>query len=53
MVCALWILSFHPFALKRFEDYDLNIIERTVKVLDYFNKEKIVRVVLLLLDNIK
>lgn len=53
VVCALWILSFHPFALKRFEDYDLDIIERTVKVLDYFNKEKIVRVVLLLLDNLK
>ena len=53
VVCSLWILSFHPFALKRFEDYDLNIVERVVKVLDYFNKEKIVRVVLLLLDNLK
>jgi V-type H+-transporting ATPase subunit H len=53
VVCALWITSFHPFALKRFEDYNLEIIERAVKVLDYFNKEKIVRVVLLLLDNLK
>lgn len=52
VVCALWITSFHPFALKRFEDYNLEIIERAVKVLDYFNKEKIVRVVLLLLDNL-
>lgn len=46
-------MSFHPFALKKFEDNSLEIIERSVKVLDYFNKEKIVRVVLLLLDNLK
>ncbi len=53
VVAALWIISYHPFALKRFEDYSLEIIERAVKILDYFNKEKIVRVVLLLLDNLK
>lgn len=53
VIAALWILSFHPFTLKKFEDYTLEIIERSVKVLDYFNKEKIVRVVLLLLDNLK
>jgi hypothetical protein len=53
VIAALWIVSYHPFTLKRFEDYHLEIIERAVKVLDYFNKEKIVRVVLLLLDNLK
>ncbi len=53
VICALWIVSYHSFALKRFEDYSLELIERSVKVLDYFNKEKIVRVVLLLLDNLK
>ena len=53
VIAALWVVSFHPFALKRFEDYQLEIIEKAVKVLDYFNKEKIVRVVLLLLDNLK
>jgi len=29
------------------------IIERAVKILDYFNKEKVVRIILLLLDNLK
>jgi len=53
VISALWIISFHPFSMRRFEDYSLEIIERSVKVLDYFNKEKIVRVVLLLLDNLK
>jgi V-type H+-transporting ATPase subunit H len=53
VICALWILSYNSFSLKRFEDYNLELIERSVKVLDYFNKEKIVRVVLLLLDNLK
>ena len=53
VVAALWIVSYHPFSLRHFEDYSLELIERAVKVLDYFNKEKIVRVVLLLLDNLK
>ena len=53
VIASLWIISYHPFALKRFEDYNLAIIENSVKILDYFNKEKIVRVVLLLLDNLK
>ena len=53
VVSALWILSSHEFSLKYFEDYSLNIIERAVKVLDFFNKEKVVRIVLLLLDNLK
>ena len=50
---TLWILSYHQFTLKDFEDYSLNIIEKAVKVLDFFNKEKVVRIVLLLLDNLK
>ena len=50
---TLWILSFHEFTLKNFEDYSLGIIEKTVKILDFFNKEKVVRIVLLLLDNLK
>ena len=53
VVAALWILSYHQFTLKDFEDYSLNIIEKAVKVLDFFNKEKVVRIVLLLLDNLK
>jgi hypothetical protein len=46
-------MSYHEFSLKFFEDYSLSIIERAVKVLDFFNKEKVVRIVLLLLDNLK
>jgi len=36
-----------------FEDYRFNIIEKVARILDYFNKEKIVRIILLLLDNLK
>jgi len=46
-------MSYHEFTLKHFEDYSLYIIERAVKILDFFNKEKVVRIVLLLLDNLK
>jgi len=53
VINALWIISFHPFSSRGFEDSRLEIIERVAKVLDYFSKEKIVRIVLLLLDNIK
>lgn len=53
VIAALWISSYHEFTLKRFEDFNLGIIEKAVKVLDYFNKEKVVRIVLLLLDNLK
>lgn len=53
MIASLWISSYHEFTLKRFEDFNLMIIERAVKILDYFNKEKVVRIILLLLDNLK
>ena len=33
-----------------FTDYQLGIIEGVTKVMDYFNKEKIVRIVLMLFD---
>jgi len=36
-----------------FEDYRLALIEKVAKILDYFNKEKIVRAILLLFDSIK
>jgi hypothetical protein len=53
VICALWVISYHEFAIKGFEDYRFNIIEKVGKILDYFNKEKIVRIILLLFDNIK
>lgn len=53
VIATLWIISYHPFAIKNFEDYDLNIIEKVVKILDFFSKEKIIRVMLLLFDNLK
>jgi hypothetical protein len=50
VICALWVISSHPFALTGFEDFGLSIIEKVAKVLDFFNKEKIVRIVLMLFD---
>lgn len=49
-IATLWILSYHNFALVYFGDYTLNIIELVSKVLDYYNKEKIVRIVCMLFD---
>jgi hypothetical protein len=49
----LWILSYHEFAHKYFEDYTLAIIEKTSKVLDFFSWEKIARIMLMLFDNLK
>ena len=50
-VCAtLWILSYHEFSWSYFADYQLNLIELASKVLDYFNKEKIVRIIVMLFD---
>ena len=48
--CALWVLSFHSFAIKGFTDFQLGIVENVTKILDYFNKEKIVRIILMLFD---
>ena len=48
--CCLWILSYHDFAWPYFSDFQLNIIELVTKVLDYFNKEKVVRVVCFLFE---
>lgn len=53
VICSLWIISYHQFAAVGFEEYRLEIIERVAKILDFFSKEKIVRIVLLLLDNLK
>ena len=49
----LWILSYHDFSHKYFEDYRLAIIEKVSKTLDFFSWEKIARVMLLLFDNVK
>lgn len=53
VVCTLWIISYHPFAMRGFEDYRLALMEKVAKILDFFNKEKIVRIILMLFDNIK
>ena len=50
VINALWIISYHSFSNKVFEDPRLEIIERVSRILDYFSKEKIVRIILLLLD---
>lgn len=53
VITALWIISYHHFALKGFEDFSLMIIELVSKILNYFNKEKIVRVICMLFNNLK
>ena len=50
VVCGLWIISYHEFASKGFEDFGYMIIEKVSKILDYFNKEKIVRIILMLYE---
>ena len=49
----LWILSYNELALKYFQDFDLFLIERVIKIMDYFSWEKIARCILLLFDNLK
>lgn len=49
----LWILSYNELALKYFQDFDLSLIERVIKIMDYFSWEKIARCILLLFDNLK
>lgn len=36
-----------------FTDFKLNIIEHVSKILDFFNKEKIVRIICMLFHNLK
>jgi len=49
----MWILSFHGFALKFFEDDDRELLQKSAKVLDFFSWEKITRILLMLFDNLK
>ena len=43
-------MTYHDFAMPAFTDFKLNIIEHVSKILDYFNKEKIVRIICMLFD---
>jgi len=52
-ICTIWILSYHPFAHKYFEDYGIGIIEKVSKIMDFFSWEKITRIMLMLFDNLK
>ena len=52
VLISLWILSYHDYARKDFEDLDQMLIEKLLKVLDYFTKEKVVRAFLLLFDSL-
>ena len=53
IITALWILSYHDFSLKYFEDYSIGIVEKVSKILDQFSWEKIVRIMLMLFNNLK
>jgi V-type H+-transporting ATPase subunit H len=52
VLVSLWVLSFHAFAQKYFENPDLDLIEKCLKILDFFNKEKVVRITLLLMETL-
>ena len=53
-VCTcFWILSYHRFALHLFQDFSLNVIEHIAKILDFSNKEKIVRMICNIFLNLK
>lgn len=53
VITTLWILSYHENCNQFFEDYSNSIIEKVSKVIDYFSWEKIVRIMLMLFDNLK
>lgn len=48
--CGLWILTALDAAMEHFTDFKLSIIEHVSKILDYFNKEKIVRIICMMFD---
>lgn len=53
MCSCLWILSYHSFAIQFFQDFNLNVVEHIAKILDFSNKEKIVRMIALIFNNLK
>ena len=50
VLTILWIVSFHDYTLEFFSDYDRNIIENVAKILDFYNKEKIIRMTMMLFE---
>jgi hypothetical protein len=52
-VTILWILSFQDVAQKYFENYTYDLLGKVTKILDFCTWEKIVRMILLLIDNLK
>ena len=52
-LAILWILSYQEHATKYFEDYTLGLIEKCAKVLDHWTWEKVVRILLMIFDNLK
>jgi hypothetical protein len=53
IMATLWVLSFHDYTIEYFGNHNLEIIERMAKLLDYHNQEKIVRIFLLIMDQLK
>lgn len=49
----MWVLSYHSYAEEFFADFNLELIEKAAKLLDFHNKEKNVRIFLMLIDNMK
>lgn len=53
VIALFWILSSHDYTHEYFENYNLAILEKVSKILDYCSWEKIARIMLMLFDNLK
>lgn len=49
-LAILWTVSVHDFTLPMFEEHE--IVQHVAKILDYYNKEKIVRIALMLFQSV-
>lgn len=53
VITTLWILSYHERSLEFIADYNRGLIEKVSKILDQFSWEKIVRIMMMLFNNLK
>ena len=52
VLCALWIMSYQEEARREFEDVNKSIIENSQKILNFFQKDKIIRIVLMIMESL-
>ena len=51
-IVCLWILSFKPYTWEAFENPKNGVIEQVARVLHLYNREKIIRITLMLFKNL-